>query len=85
MLESPLIALIGGAICCAVVSLVDGWTANRTVCGGMGGGAKFVVLKLVVNANTQAVTLLSSLTLGAIGGFHPALSAMRLTPLESSR
>lgn len=85
LLESLLIALIGGAIGCAVGSLVDGWTAKSIVSGGMGGGAKFVVLKLVVNANTLAVTLLSSLAMGAIGGFLPALSAMRLRPLESLR
>ncbi len=37
-LESLLIAMVGGAIGCALGSLVDGWQASSIVSGGAGGG-----------------------------------------------
>jgi ABC-type antimicrobial peptide transport system permease subunit len=83
--ESLLVALVGGTIGCALGYLADGWTATSIVSGGMGGGGKFVVLKLVVDANTLAMGILLTLLMGALGGLLPALSAMRLRPLESLR
>ncbi len=47
------------------------------------GGGKKVVLKLIVDAKTIAVGMLFTLVMGALGGFLPALSAMRLRALES--
>jgi len=82
LLESLAIALIGGIIGCALGSLADGLSATSIVSSGPGGG-KFVVLTLTVDATILGVGLLVSLAMGAIGGLVPALSAMRLTPLEA--
>jgi ABC-type antimicrobial peptide transport system permease subunit len=83
-LESLLLALVGGVIGCAIGSLSHGWTASSILSGSAGGG-KSVVLKMVVDARTLAAGLGFSLLMGAVGGLVPALSAMRLKPLESLR
>ena len=44
-----------------------------------------MVLQLVVDARIIGAGLLFSLFMGAVGGLIPALSAMRLRPLESLR
>ncbi len=48
LLESLVIALIGGIVGCAIGMLADGWTARSVVSSGPGGG-KSVVLQLVVS------------------------------------
>jgi ABC-type antimicrobial peptide transport system permease subunit len=83
-LESLVLALIGGGLGCALGSLADGWAASSIVSGGQGGG-KSVLLKLVVDANILSAGLLFTLLMGGIGGLMPALSAMRLRPLEALR
>jgi len=83
LLESLLIAVAGGLLGCALGALSDGWTASSVV-GGHGSG-KFVVLKLVVDVEIIAIGILLSLSMGLLGGLLPALSAMRLKPLEALR
>jgi ABC-type antimicrobial peptide transport system permease subunit len=83
-LESLLLALVGGAIGCLLGSLVDGWNATSIISSGQGGG-KSVVLKLVVDSKVILFGLLFSLGMGNIGGLLPALSAMRVSPLDSVR
>ncbi|MSR58043.1 MAG: ABC transporter permease [Planctomycetaceae bacterium] len=83
LLESLVLALIGGLVGCAAGMLADGWTARSIISGG--GGAKFVVLRLVVSKEILAAGLLLSLFMGMLGGFFPAISAMRLRALESLR
>jgi ABC-type lipoprotein release transport system permease subunit len=83
-LESVAIALIGGVLGCALGSLADGWQATSIISGGNGGG-KTVIFKLIVGANTIAAGLLFTLVMGTLGGLVPALSAMRMRPLESLR
>jgi len=51
LLESLVLALLGGLLGCAVGMLADGWTAKSIVSSGQGGGAKFVVLKLAVTSD----------------------------------
>ncbi len=84
LLESLLIAVLGGLLGCAVGMTADGWTANSIVGSGHGGG-KLVVLRLVVDGNILATGMLLALLMGTLGGLLPALSAMRLRPLESRR
>jgi putative ABC transport system permease protein len=83
-LESLLLAVIGGLLGCAIGSLCHGFTASSIAGSGAGGG-KSVVLKLVVDQYILATGLGFALVMGALGGLIPALSAMRLKPLESLR
>jgi ABC-type antimicrobial peptide transport system permease subunit len=82
LLESMLLAVIGGAIGCLLGSLSDGWTANSIVGSGQGGG-KSVVLRVTVDWAILMYGMLFSLIMGAIGGLLPALSAMRFKLLET--
>jgi ABC-type antimicrobial peptide transport system permease subunit len=84
VLESLFLALLGGAVGALLGGLCDGVTANSVVSAGPGGG-KFVVLRMVVGADTLALGLLLSLAMGFLGGLIPALSAMRLKPLDALR
>jgi putative ABC transport system permease protein len=84
LLESLLIAMVGGAIGCALGSLVDGWTANSIVSSG-GGGSKFVVLRLSIDVQTLLLGFVLAMAMGLLGGFLPAFSAVRLKPLEALR
>lgn len=83
LLESLMIALVGGALGCALGSLADGWTATSIVAGQ--GGGKSVVLQLVINTDIIATGILLTLVMGLLGGLLPALSAIRLKPLEALR
>jgi ABC-type antimicrobial peptide transport system permease subunit len=83
-LESLLLAVLGGLLGCAIGSLCHGFTASSIAGSGAGGG-KSVVLKLVVDQYILATGLGFALVMGALGGLVPALSAMRLKPLESLR
>jgi putative ABC transport system permease protein len=84
LLESLVIALVGGLVGCALGYLADGWTARSVVSSGPGGG-KSVVLQMVVSPEILMTGLLLSLGMGGLGGFIPALSAMRLRALDSLR
>jgi ABC-type lipoprotein release transport system permease subunit len=84
LLESLGIALVGGLLGCALGALCHGLSATSIVSSGPGGG-KFVVLRLTVDADVLLVGLLVSLAMGLLGGLFPALSALRLKPLESLR
>jgi ABC-type antimicrobial peptide transport system permease subunit len=84
LLESLAIAFAGGLLGCALGYLSDGYTATSIVGSGQGGG-KSVILKLVVDAKVLGAGVLMTFIMGAVGGLVPALTAMRLKPLESLR
>lgn len=84
LLESLVIALVGGLLGCAIGSLSDGWSATSMV-GGSGGGGKSVVLQLAVNADIIATGILLTLVMGLLGGLLPALTAVLKKPLEALR
>jgi hypothetical protein len=84
LLESLVIALAGGLAGCLLGSAADGWTASSVVSSHSGGG-KFVALELAVDAQIWAAGIFLTLLTGALGGLLPALSAMRLRPLEALR
>jgi ABC-type lipoprotein release transport system permease subunit len=84
LLESLLIALVGGIAGCLLGMLADGWTATSILSGHSGAG-KFVVLKLVVSPPILATGTLIALVMGLIGGILPALAAMRMKPLDALR
>jgi putative ABC transport system permease protein len=84
-LESLLLALLGGALGCLVGLSVNGYSATSIMRSAEGGGGKSVVLQLIVDGKVLMWGLLFSLVMGNIGGLLPALSAMRVRPLESVR
>jgi ABC-type antimicrobial peptide transport system permease subunit len=83
-MEAMALALVGGLLGCALGSLCHGISASSNMASGTGGG-KSVMLKLVVDARILGAGMGFSLLMGYIGGLVPALSAMRLKPLESVR
>lgn len=85
LLESLAIAIVGGLLGCLVgYLLANGYTATSIVTAGQGGG-KTVVLKLLVTPTIMGIGLFFAFLMGSLGGLFPALSAMRLRPLESLR
>ena len=84
MLESLVIAFLGGALGCALGYLANGFEASSTLSGGQGGG-KSVALRMIVDYQTLAAGLLFTLVMGRLGGLVPALSAMRMEILDSLR
>jgi putative ABC transport system permease protein len=82
--EAMIVAIIGGLLGCAIGMLADGQAATSFASSGQGGG-KSVMLKLVVDRGVLAEAMGFALVMGCIGGLLPALSAMRLKPLEALR
>ena len=60
-------------------------TTGGTIVGGTGGGGKSVVLQLAVSPDIIAKGILLTLLMGLLGGLLPALSAMRMKPLDALR
>jgi cell division protein FtsX len=87
LLESLLIAVVGGLLGCALGALgtVASGGKMTSIIGSQGGWGKTVELQLLVTANTVLIGVLLSMLMGLKGGLFPALSAMRLKPLESMR
>ena len=83
LLESMLIALIGGLLGCAIGFLSNGFSMTSVVSNGP--GAKAVVFRIVVDAGVLGIGLALSLMMGFFGGLLPAQSAIRLKPLDSLR
>lgn len=83
-LEALLLAFIGGVAGCLAGSFADGFTASSIMSSGTGGG-KSIMLRLTVDLKMMLGGLLFSLAMGALGGFLPAIAAMRVKPLESLR
>jgi cell division protein FtsX len=84
LLEALLIAALGGLLGCALGYMVNGVNTNSMV-GTGGGGVKRVSFPMIVDANVLAAGVLFTLVMGLLGGLLPAVSAMRLKPLESLR
>jgi putative ABC transport system permease protein len=84
LMESLVIAAMGGLLGCVFGYLVDGVHATSVV-GTSGGGARRVAFQMVVDSNTLAAAVVFTLLMGLFGGMLPAISAMRLKPLESLR
>jgi ABC-type antimicrobial peptide transport system permease subunit len=76
--------LFGGLLGCGIGLLTHGTQTSSIVSSSQGGG-KAVILELAVTPNTLLAGLLLALAMGLAGGLLPALSAMRLKPLESMR
>jgi ABC-type lipoprotein release transport system permease subunit len=84
LLESLLLALVGGGIGLALGYLVNGMEQKGMISSGAGGG-KFVVFKMTVDAWVLKLCIGFTLAMGLLGGLLPALSAMRLKLLDTLR
>jgi hypothetical protein len=84
LLESLVIAAMGGVLGCVLGFLVNG-VHTSSVVGTSGGGMKRLSFQMTVDSNTLAAAILFTLVMGLLGGLLPAVSAMRLKPLESLR
>jgi ABC-type lipoprotein release transport system permease subunit len=84
MLESLVIAVVGGLIGMMAGSLFNGRTVTSVISSGQGGG-KTVIFRLVVDATVILAGTLFTLVMGRLGGLIPALSATRLKILETLR
>jgi ABC-type lipoprotein release transport system permease subunit len=83
LLESLVIALLGGLLGCALGALTHGWSATSVVTNE--GNSKIVVFQVVVDGTVLAAGLLFALVMGSVGGLLPAVASMRLRPLEALR
>ncbi len=84
LLESLLLAAIGGALGLLIGYAVNGAEQTSIVSGGQGSG-KTVVFKMIVNRSVLITAVQFTLMMGFLGGLLPALSAMRQKPLEALR
>ncbi len=84
-LEALLLAALGGALGCLIGYQVHGVKASSIASAGPGSGMKTILLELTVDAQVLSAGMLFTLVMGAVGGLLPALSAMRLKPLDSLR
>jgi ABC-type antimicrobial peptide transport system permease subunit len=83
LLESVVIALLGGLLGCALGAMADGWTTTSIITNE--GNGRTVDFKLVVDGGVLAAGVLFTLLMGAAGGLLPAAASMQLRPLEALR
>ena len=84
LFESLVIAVLGGLLGLIAAYLIfDGQTVTSIISSGAGGGGRTVVLRMTVNFQVLLVGVIFTLAMGLLGGAIPAISAMRLRPLES--
>ncbi len=83
-LEAILLSFFGGVLGCIVGSFADGFSASSIMSSGAGGG-KNILLRLTVDMKLIFSGILFAVAMGMVGGFLPAVSAMRIKPLESLR
>lgn len=75
LLESVLLAAVGGALSCLICSLANGISIMSTV-GGSSGAARSVVFQLRMDSQVLAIGFLFALFMGFLGGFLPAMSVV---------
>lgn len=84
LLESLLLAAVGGALGLLIGYAVNGAEQTSIVSGGQGSG-KTVVFKMIVDRSVVVTAIQFTFVMGLLGGLLPALSAMRQKPLEALR
>ncbi|HMP18315.1 MAG TPA: ABC transporter permease [Gemmatales bacterium] len=84
LMESMLIAILGGVLGILIGLGVNGIEQKGQLSSGQGGG-KTVVFKMVVDREVIQVACIFTLAMGLLGGIIPAVSAMRVKPLDAVR
>lgn len=79
LLESQLIAVIGGVLGSLLGYAMNGLTLETAV------GAKKVAFAFQIDGGVLMIAVIFTVVMGLVGGLLPALSAMRIKPLESLR
>ncbi len=79
LLEAVLISLIGGGLGAALGYATNGLTQSTAL------GAREIEFAFRVDAPILAVAAVFSVVMGIVGGILPAMSAMRVRPLEALR
>lgn len=79
LLEAVLIAFIGGSLGLGLGYCANGITRSAPI------GSRQIDFAFDVNANTVMVAAIFTGAMGILGGLLPALSAMRIKPLEALR
>jgi ABC-type antimicrobial peptide transport system permease subunit len=85
LLESLLIAVLGGLLGLALGWNVNGLEQTGVLSAGRGHAGKAVVFRMAVNADVVTTAVVFTMTMGILGGILPAWSAMRLKVLDSLR
>src|SRR5258708_3651785 len=83
LIESLLLALMGGGLGCLLGSLAHGNTASSLA--GTRTQVTNQLFTLNVDLQTQVIAILFTLVMGALGGLLPALATVRVSPLEALR
>jgi putative ABC transport system permease protein len=84
LIESMLLAILGGGLGMLVGYLFDGFEQVGFMSAGQGGG-KTIVFTMKVNWDVLKMGIGFTLVMGLLGGFLPSLAAMRQRPLEALR
>lgn len=84
LIESMLIAILGGFLGVMIGLGVNGIEQKGQLSSGQGGG-KTVVFKMVVDHEVIRVACIFTFIMGMMGGIVPAISAMRIKPLDAVR
>jgi putative ABC transport system permease protein len=84
LVESLLIAALGGLIGSGLGYLVNGVHTTSAVLTS-GSAVKRISFQMIVDGNTLSAAVLFTLVMGLLGGLLPALSAMRMKPLQALR
>jgi ABC-type antimicrobial peptide transport system permease subunit len=79
LLEAIFVALIGGGLGIAIGYSVDGLTQSAKV------GSHDLQVAFRVDSAILIAAIIFSLVMGILGGLLPAMSAMRIKPLEAFR
>lgn len=79
LLEAVFVAIIGGSLGSMLGYMVNGFTQNATI------GSHDVQFTFRVDTQILAIAAAFSVAMGVLGGIMPALSAMRVRPLEAFR
>jgi putative ABC transport system permease protein len=81
LIEAVLIALMGAGLGSLLGYTVNGWTLDTA----LSVSSKSIAFAFQVDTSVIVTAWLFSLTMGVVGGLLPAMSAMRVGPLEAMR
>ncbi|HTU93490.1 MAG TPA: ABC transporter permease [Gemmataceae bacterium] len=79
LLEATLIAVLGGGLGLALGYAANGFTQSTVI------GARQIDFSFRIDANIVGFAGVATVVMGVLGGGLPALSAMRIKPLEALR